>query len=156
MLQEELQNIDKRASQSLHIVLEMENRTSGIPLKQNWKVRIKNVHEEWNKNRIVYWNARLERECPVFKSCDSCSSKLNDFIICCKNCTKELCAACDSKVHSYSPFHNRTLYKTVEMTATKLLPRQIINEKTLSIVYKGKAIGKANQILCKFLKLFVY
>lgn len=124
----------------LSAALAEENRNSKNYIdssKQDWKVRIGSIHEEWNKNRKNYWDTRLERECPVFSSCDSCSKDLKRYVVCCKNCKQELCAACDSRIHGDSPFHGRTLYKTIDMSSVKLLSLQIVDQETLLIGNRG-------------------
>ena len=78
--------ISNHASDLLSTALEEEIRISeNIPVKQNWKERMKNVHQAWDRNRQIFWDSRLERECPDFNVCASCFNELHHYVICCTN-----------------------------------------------------------------------
>ena len=132
--------LSNHASDLLSTALEEETRSSeNIPVNQNWKERMKNVHKAWDRNRPIFWDSRLERECPDFNVCASCFNQLHHYVIYCTNCLRDLCALCDSKVHEHSPFHSRTLYKEEDLSATKLLPRHVFIHTTQMIESRGNS-----------------
>ncbi len=120
--------IEKEASEMLSMAMLQEEEVSKIiTSEQSWKKRIVNMNRQWKNCRNNYVKSRSERECPAFKSCDSCFIKLENYVVFCRSCKKELCTSCDSTLHVCSPFHNRILYIRSDMSSRKLLPVEIVD-----------------------------
>ncbi len=120
--------IEKEASEMLSMAMVQEEEVSKIiTTEQSWKKRIVNMNSQWENCRNNYAKSRSDRECPAFKSCDSCFTRLEKYVVFCRSCKKELCTSCDSTLHAFAPFHSRSLYITSDMSSRKLLPVEIVD-----------------------------
>ena len=113
------------------------NSNEEIVSETQWGKRTLNVNEQWEKCRESYWKTRTESDCPLFRTCASCSDITNEAVIRCTTCKKEFCADCDSKVHISQPFHCRSYYSKIDLSSTKLLPVHFIDNSKGDIIAKG-------------------
>lgn len=140
-LQEQLDSIEKEAFLMVTAIQEQEvneiNSNEEIVSETQWKKRTLNVNEQWEKCRESYWKTRTESDCPIFRTCAACSDVTHEAVIRCTTCKKEFCADCDSKVHISQPFHCRSYYSKIDLSSTKLLPIDFIDNSKGDIIAKG-------------------
>ena len=92
--------------------------------RKTWKERIAERTSDWESSKEEFFKSFLTSHAYVQNVCCHCSLQLK-FYTKCKTCHNIYCYECDQKLHSNTPFHQRSLFS--EDRSQILLPTHFVD-----------------------------